>query len=136
MKRAMQSTLVFRLALLSLFFFALVPMVGRSAYLLNPISISIADGRMVFVRELPLGAQTARWKSEIFVPSTGDECEVSGENMYHPRPFDTLRFDIDGVLLRCLEAPGIKVMTSQWTVILFGWFPLRPVTLVTTFGGE
>ena len=134
MMRAMQSRLALRLALVSLFCFALLPALSQSWFFIRPVSIGLSDENLVIVRKTPLGAVTARWRAEVFVPSTGAECEVSGENLFQPRPFDTVRFQINPGLAPCLAMPGVKVMTAEWRVVMFGWIPLHPVWLTETFG--
>lgn len=136
MVKAMQSQRAVYLAILSLVLFVAVPFVGRSSFFLQPVSISVGDDHFVLVRETPLGATTARWKAEIYVPASGRECSDRGEDLFQPRPFDTVRFPISDALAPCLGTGRTVVMTMEWTVILFGWLPLRPVTMTTTFGSD
>lgn len=120
-----QNKWAFRLALVSLIMFALLPIAGRSSYFLRPVEIVVneANTHFVFVRKLPFGAIVARWKAEIFVPATADECAAMGEDPFEPRPNDTVRIPVRPVFLPCLDQPGVKVMTAQWTVILFRMVP-------------
>jgi len=132
----MQSRRAFYWGLLSLFLFAGLPYVVVSKLFLNPVSISVGNEHFVFVRETPLGMTTARWKAEIYVPANGQECADEGEHLFQPRPFDTVRVPISDALAPCLGTGRAVVMTMEWTVILFGWLPLRPVTMTTTFGSD
>lgn len=136
MKKVVRSNVTLWLAVASLVFFALLPMVARSSLFIRPVSVVFEGGDLLLVRELPFGPVMARWHDEIFVPALGIECEASGENLYDERPFNTARFPVPRSMVRCLDAPGVKVMTSEWRVILWGWIPLRPVTMTQTFGDE
>lgn len=101
--------------------------------------MNIDDTRVTYVRELPFGEVTARWRAEVvLINGGGYEC-TSGQwsfAEYQPKPGNRVTYDIGDWAEKCIHAgpPFYLNMTRQ--VMLFGVIPLRPERQVTEIIGD
>lgn len=95
---------------------------------LRPVSLTVKDDQVTFVRETPLGGVTARWSSEYaLVQSDGvTECSASGTAFYQDAPGNSVTYTISDELRPCLEGEGQVIVHQQWQALLWDVFPLWP----------
>ncbi|MEL6100491.1 MAG: hypothetical protein AAFR68_04150 [Pseudomonadota bacterium] len=92
-----------------------------------------------FTRRIHFGqAHHGRWVTEIAViDPQGHECPsgVPRHALYQRRPGDTVTYRLDAWAQPCLSSGLPMIITTKRTVLLWGWFPLRPSTNTTKIDG-
>ena len=103
---------------------------------IQPISLTLTDRRVVFVRELPLGTVHARWRTEITMPD-GFECN-SGDwkfARYQVIRANRVSYDLQPWADACLKIGPPFYMSTTRQVLVFGLLPLPSATHVVEIPG-
>ena len=106
---------------------------------IRPISLSIQQDQVRFVRETPFGSVQARWVSEItLIDGDGFECNSGHWRNAEYQPIDgnTVVYQIGAWADRCIEAGPPFYLTTTRQVLLWGVIPLKPMRSTTEIQGE
>lgn len=110
-----------------------------SSAFIRQVSLSVTNGTVQFVRELPLGEVSARWWSEItLIDGEEFECNSGLPQMafYQHVAGNTVRYGLGEWAQPCLESGPPFYLTTHRQVMLFGIIPLRPSRAITKIEGE
>lgn len=113
----------------------------ESSDFLRPISAQVIGDEVSLIRLTPSGAVTARYRDDVLFVDQDEKlwqaCEtsLSGESIYQVTR-SAVTFPIKAWFppeLCDVSRPGTYRVHSEWTVLLFGLLPLRPVVLEWEF---
>lgn len=117
---------------------ALWIMVPTSVFI-REISLTVTGPTVRFVRELPFGHVSARWRSEItLIDGDGFECNSGAwrQAEYQPIPGNTVTYQIGDWAKDCLEAGPPFYLSTTRQVLFMGIIPLRQSRHTTEVEGE
>lgn len=112
-----------------------------SSDFLRPISVQVVGDEVSLIRLTPNGAVTARFRDDVLFIDPNEKlwqvCETAlfGESIYqHARSAVTFPIEVWFPPDLCdVSRAGTYRVHSQWTVLLFGFMPLRSVSLEWEF---
>lgn len=110
-----------------------------SSAFINQVSLTVAGDKVRFIRELPYGTVTARWRSEItLIDGDGFECQSGGWRLaeYQMIKGNTVTYKLGPWGQDCLDAGPPFYLTTTRQVLLLGVIPLRPDSQTTEVQGE
>lgn len=105
-----------------------------SSLFIREISTTVEGNEVTFVRELPLGAVTAEWQTEItLINGSGFECNSGAWRAayYQELLGNTVRYELQSWADPCVEAGPPFYITNTRRVLLFGVIPLRKLVTIT-----
>ena len=106
---------------------------------IKQVSLSVENRTVRFVRELPYGHISARWRSEItLIDGDGYECNSGAWRVaeYQPILGNTVTYDLGEWADRCIVAGPPFYLTTVRQALIFGVIPLRPDRQTTEVQGE
>jgi len=99
-----------------------------SSLFIQPISTKVEGTKVTFVRQLPYGAISARWWSDItLVGDAGLECTSGAPRRayYQETNGNTVTFHLGAWASDCVDAAAPYYLTTWRQVMVFGLIPLR-----------
>lgn len=108
-------------------------------HLIREVALNVSGETVRFIRELPYGHVTARWRSEItLIDGDGFECNSGAwaEAEYQPIPGNTVTYRLGHWADACLDAGPPFYLTTTRQALLWGVIPLRPSRATTEVQGE
>ena len=101
-------------------------------WFLRPVSYSIADGRVMFVREIPLGPVSGQTRVEV-LRLDGTQCTSGGwaETHWQHAEGNAVSYPVPAWMQPCIDAGPPYYITVLRRVWLWGLIPLRTIRTTT-----